>query len=201
MIWKSRFVLSLVLSFFAGVIAQDRPSVTVHSVGLADVSYVKNVELAVPAFDSTSFFFTGKWSVDFDSLQTWKKMYSFNLNKEDISVHFRVGSMTTFIVEEGFALDSLKKEDALVKSALDLKVKQMSSADSSFKAIKAPAYDKEVKAGFVEFTQAEKKGCLFMGLSAKRGVAFASATMNKAAADACQVLYKVWDRKEKIAKN
>lgn len=198
MICRTKFFAIMMFLAFVGAFAQGRPSVTVHSVGLGSVSYVKNVELAVPAFDSTSFFFTGKWSADFDSLQTWKKMYTFDLKKEDVSVLFRTGNLGTFLTEEGFSLDSSKSAELLVKSALEQKVSLVKASDASFNVVKKIVYEKDLNAGYVEFVQNDKKGCFFMGLSATREVAFAQASMDKSAEDACLVLYKVWDRKEKI---
>lgn len=187
----------MLLSLGALAFAQDRPSITVHSAGLGDVSYVKNVEVNVPGFDNTSFFFKGKWDANFDSTKAQSKMYNIKMLKEDIDMLFSVGSVTGFIKDGGLTLDTTKNNEAIIMSALDQKVKAAKKADQSFKVVTKATYEKSLEAGYVEFSQGDKKGCYFMGMTEAKAVTFADASMDKAKDDACQFLYTVWDRREK----
>lgn len=185
------------LSLCASAFSQNTPSVTVHSAGLGFVSYVKNVEISVPGFDNTSFFFKGKWAADYDSSKALKKMYTFKMQKEDIDMFFNVGSVMGFAADEGLKLDTTKTNEAIIMSALDQKVKAAKKADRSFKVVTKPSYEKDQVAGYVEFFQGDKKGCYYMGMTDSKAVAFANATMNKDEDDACMFLYTVWNGKVK----
>jgi len=185
------------LSLCASAFADGRPSVTVHSAGLGNISYVKNVEINVPGFDNTSFFFKGKWNAEYDSTKAQNKMFVFKMQKDDINMSFNVGSVQGFATDDGLKLDTTKTNEAIIMSALDQKVKAAKKADKSFKVVTKATYEKSLVAGYAEFSQGDKKGCYFIGMTDSKAVAFANATMNKDEDDACQFLYTVWDGKVK----
>lgn len=193
MVRKSFLFLMLVLGLCALVSAQGRPSITVNSAGLGSVSYVKNVEINVPGFDHTSFFFKGKWSAEYDTTRALKKMFTFNMQKEDIQLFFHVGSLNGFIADDGLALDSSKTNEDIIMSALEQKVAVAKKNDPSFRVVTKATYEKKLVAGYVEFSRKDRKGCYFMGMTESKAVAFADATMDKSTDDACQFLYTVWD--------